>query len=250
MNSSHSEHRCHASPVPCNAPGVTDRAVRRHWLASVCAVGTAALLWVSPAVQALDEGASSSATTSSATTSATTVQLRQAATDTADAEPDPRDPLANARQSFEHPVKYAIYSPAWHLSSNAGLRIMAHNQSDEVVELDSITFRDETGTSGDVELSLDMTIPAQGWAELQLPYRDLLSGNDCVDRTLQEDWHLVEISNYTLNPSVRGLIIENTRQFRIYQCVRSVRVSWHKVEDDLRLENTQWLMYHFERIPL
>lgn len=166
------------------------------------------------------------------------------------AQSDRRDPLSNAQESFENPVKYAIYSTAWHLSSNAGLRIMAHNQSEETVQLGSVLFRDETGDSGDIELSLNMTIEPHGWSELELPYHDLLAGNDCVDRTLAEDWRLVEISNYTLNPSIRGLIIENTRQFRIYQCVRSVRVSWaHEAGARPQYVN-QWLMYHFERIPM
>jgi hypothetical protein len=160
------------------------------------------------------------------------------------------DPLTVAQEGFDHPVKYAIYSSAWHLSSNAGLRVVVHNQSDKEVELRNVVFRDETGAGTDEVLSLDLDIPAGKWAERVLPYQDLLSGHECVSRTMQDDWKLVEISNYTLNPSVRGLIIENTRSFRIYQCVRSVRTTWYSPESDQEQTDTQWLMYHFERLPL
>lgn len=165
------------------------------------------------------------------------------------------DPLAAAQEGFDHPVKYAIYSAAWHLSTNAGLRVVAQNQGDEAIELRSIVFRNETGDGNDTELELNMQIAPGKWAELQLPYQDLLAGNECVTRTMQDDWKLVEISNYTLNPSVRGLIIENTRSFRIYQCVRSVKTTWvhtggsQEGGSGEKIDN-QWLMYHFERLPL
>lgn len=165
------------------------------------------------------------------------------------------DPLAAAQEGFDHPVKYAIYSAAWHLSSNAGLRVVAQNQGNEAIELRSIVFRNETGSGNDTELKLNMLIAPGKWAELQLPYQDLLAGNECVSRTMEDDWKLVEISNYTLNPSVRGLIIENTRSFRIYQCVRSVRTTWvhagagYEGGPAEQVDN-QWLMYHFERLPL
>ncbi len=160
------------------------------------------------------------------------------------------DPLTVAQEGFDHPVKYAIYSAAWHLSSNAGLRVVAQNQSDAPVELRSIVFRDEIGNAGDSELSLNLLIEPGKWAELELPFKDILAGNECVKRTMEDDWKLVEISNYTLNPSVRGLIIENTRSFRIYQCVRSVRTTWVNPENNNEQVDNQWLMYHFERLPL
>lgn len=160
------------------------------------------------------------------------------------------DPLAAAQESFENPIKYAIYSAAWHVSSNAGLRVVAQNQSDEAVRLQKIVFRDEVGDQADTELQLDLLVPPQAWAEVQLPYQDLLSGNDCVNNTMEDDWRLVEISNYTLNPSVRGLIIENTRSFRIYQCVRNVRAFWSNPDQETEQSQNQWLMYHFERLPL
>ena len=160
------------------------------------------------------------------------------------------DPLAAAQESFESPVKYAIYSSAWHLNSNAGLRVVAQNQSDAAIKLDKIVFRDETGTQDDEELQLELLVPAHAWAEVELPYQNLLSGNDCVSRTLEHDWRLVEISNYTLNPSVRGLIIEDTRSFRIYQCVRNVQTVWSSPDDEIEQSQNQWLMYHFERLPI
>lgn len=160
------------------------------------------------------------------------------------------DPLTVAQEGFDHPVKYAIYSSAWHLSSNAGLRVVAHNESNEEIELRSIVFRNETGDGADEVLSLNMDIPAGKWAEVQLPYQNLLGGHECVERTMKDDWKLVEISNYTLNPSVRGLIIENTRSFRIYQCVRAVSTTWYTPASNSEQTDTQWLMYHFERLPL
>ena len=46
---------------------------------------------------------------------------------------------------------------------------------------------------------------------------------------MDSNWRLVDVSNYTLNPSVRNLIIENTDSFRIYQCVESISTRWRKV---------------------
>jgi hypothetical protein len=88
------------------------------------------------------------------------------------------DPLAAAQEGFDHPIKYAIYSPAWHLSTNAGLRVVAQNQSETPVELRSIVFRDEIGNVGDAELSLNLLIEPGKWAELQLPFKDILAGNE------------------------------------------------------------------------
>lgn len=148
----------------------------------------------------------------------------------------------------EYPVKYAIYSSAWGVRSNAGLRLVAQNQSDYVVELESILFRDEKNPALEKSLEIDLTIPAHGWAESEMPYEDLLFGNECVGRTMEgDDWELVEISNYTLNPSVRGLIIENSDSFRIYQCVRTVLINWRNVQNGVSNEYTEWVMYHFER---
>ena len=82
-------------------------------------------------------------------------------------------------------------------------------------------------------------------AELELPYVDLLSINQCVNDTLEETWRLVEISNYTLNPSVRRLIIQDTSAFRIYQCVSSVKTTWI-TEAGERRSKEEWVLYHFE----
>lgn len=148
----------------------------------------------------------------------------------------------------ESPVKYAIYSSAWTESSNAGLRVVAQNQGAQEVELVSLLFRDENNPSIQTLLELNMTIPALGWAEQELPYVDLLFGSECITNTQADDWKLVEISNYTLNPSVRGLIIEDTSSFRIFQCIRPVHVTW--AEQDQAHQESQWVMYHYERQPL
>lgn len=158
------------------------------------------------------------------------------------------DPLALGPRTDEHPVKYAIYSTAWAVNSNDGLRIVAHNRGDRDVILRSVIFRDNAHRSDDIELEIDLAVPARGWAETETAYIELMTGNDCVEQTLQEDWRIKEISNYTLNPSVRGLIIEDTRSFRIFQCVREVQLSWED-EDGERHSERQWVMYHFERLP-
>lgn len=157
------------------------------------------------------------------------------------------DPLALGPRTDEHPVKYAIYSGAWSVNSNEGLRIVVHNRGDEDVTLQSVVFQNNGSRDG-TELGIDLEVPAGAWAETEQPYVDLLSGNDCVEETLQDDWRLKEISNYTLNPSVRGLIIEDTRSFRIFQCVREVRLNWENEQNEQQSER-QWVMYHFERLP-
>ncbi len=153
-------------------------------------------------------------------------------------EPDDKEP----------PVKYAIYSTAWSESSNAGLRIVAQNQAAEPIELVSLEFQDEQNPEHLENILLNLTIPAKGWAETQLPYINLLFGNECIAKTMQEDWRLVEISNYTLNPSVRGLIIEDTSSFRIYQCVRPVYTTW--IDKGISYQQAEWVLYHYERRPI
>lgn len=156
------------------------------------------------------------------------------------------DPLSVDTSSEAHPVKYAIYSPAWSIRSNAGLRVVAHNTGESDITMANINFRDEDD-GGSTLLELNLTIPAGKWAETEVPYIDLLSGNDCINTTLRDRWRLMEISNYTLNPSVRVLIIEDTISFRIYQCVREVKITWLDA-NDLPHEENLWVMYHFERV--
>jgi hypothetical protein len=62
---------------------------------------------------------------------------------------------------------------------------------------------------------------------------------------MADNWKLVEISNYTLNPSVRNLIIEDTNSFRIYQCVRSVELVWRDASN-AAVSAEGWVLYHFE----
>ena len=154
---------------------------------------------------------------------------------------------ANTADEQEYPIKYSIYSSAWGTRSNAGLRLVAQNLSDHEVVLDSVTFIDEEDSLVRNALDLELTVPPNGWADKEMDYVDLLFGSECISRIMQEDWKLVEISNYTLNPSVRGLIIEDTETFRIYQCVRNVRVSWTDLKTGNSDEITEWVLYHFER---
>ena len=153
-------------------------------------------------------------------------------------------------EESDSPLKYAIYSSAWGENSNAGLRLVAQNRSDNPILLDSILFSDETTPARESRLNVSLTVPPQGWAEVELPYLDLLFGSVCLTRTMAENWKLVEVSNYTLNPSVRGLIIEDTDSFRIYQCVRNVFVRWLDPQSGEATEYAEWVMYHFERRPI
>lgn len=158
-------------------------------------------------------------------------------------------PAAADDETFVLPVKFAIYSSAWNARSDAGLRVVAQNQGEHSVLLMRLVFQSDDNVTPETHLALDMPVPALQWAERELAYVDLLAGSTCVGNTMQDDWKLVEISNYPLNPSVRGLIIEDTQSFRIYQCVRSARVHWEDQQTGEQGEHAQWLMYHFERRP-
>jgi len=95
-------------------------------------------------------------------------------------------------------------------------------------------------------IDIELEIPSGGYADKEFGYIDLLSGDECIDRTMQENWKLVEISNYTLNPSVRNLIIENTDSFRIYQCVQTISTSWTDLSSNQLYEYEEWVLFHFE----
>jgi len=143
-------------------------------------------------------------------------------------------------------LKFAFYSSAWGENTNDGLRVVAHNQTTDPVILNSITFLDAVDGEEQTRIPLSLNVPAGGYADLELDYIDLLGDDECIDRTLNENWHLVEISNYTLNPSVRNLIIENTDSFRIYQCVKTVFTDWTDLKTDEHHLYEEWVLYHFE----
>jgi len=63
---------------------------------------------------------------------------------------------------------------------------------------------------------------------------------------MAENWKLVEVSNYTLNPSVRNLIIEDTDSFRIYQCIENVQTTWSRVANGTQVQYEEWVLFHFE----
>ncbi len=145
------------------------------------------------------------------------------------------------------PVKFAFYSAAWGENANAGLRLVIENQQDFPIVLQSIVFPEtDAATVNNLVIELDLTVPAHGFAEQELPYVDLLSIDDCVRTTMTENWKLVEISNYTLNPSVRRLIIEDTTAFRIFQCVTTVDMQWTDTRNMQPQEYQEWVLYHFE----
>ena len=146
----------------------------------------------------------------------------------------------------ESAIKFAFYSPAWGENSVDGLRLIAHNTTDDAIRLDSITFLKDDLAGAGVELELGLQVPARGYAETELAYADLLQDNECIERTLAENWRLAEISNYTLNPSVRNLIIEDTDSFRIYQCVETVHTRWTRYPAGELVEYEEWVLFHFE----
>jgi len=160
-------------------------------------------------------------------------------------------PLVGIGQiSEESPIKFAFYSPSWGSVSNAnllaGLRLVVDNQTESAIRLESIEFQADIEGAETKEVNIDLNIPATSLAELELPYVDLLSMSQCVNETLEETWRLVEISNYTLNPSVRRLIIQDTSAFRIYQCVSSVKTTWTSATGGEQLSKEEWVLYHFE----
>lgn len=146
----------------------------------------------------------------------------------------------------ETDLKFAFYSSAWGENTNDGLRLVAFNKTADPVRLNSISFLDAVDGEPQTLIPIGLNVPAGGYADLELDYVDLLSGDECIDRTLAENWRLVEISNYTLNPSVRNLIIEDTDSFRIYQCVKTVFTDWTDLTTNARHLYEEWVLYHFE----
>jgi len=163
-------------------------------------------------------------------------------------------PLTTLGQaSEESPIKFAFYSPSWGSVSRAnllsGLRLIVDNQTSSPIQLESIEFQADAENAKPELIAVNLDIPATKLAEKELPYRDILSINNCVNETLDESWRLVEISNYTLNPSVRRLIIQDTSAFRIYQCVSSVSTTWTDTDTGERHIRNEWVLYHFESRP-
>ena len=150
-------------------------------------------------------------------------------------------------EAGEGAVKFAFYSASWQESTQDLLRVVAFNPLDTAVRIESIDFLDLEAPGGTLDLSLDLDVPAGGYAELEMEYVDLLGQGECISETLAGDWRLVEISNYTLNPSVRNLIIENTESFRIYQCVQTVETRITEAAGASSVIR-EWILYHFESL--
>jgi hypothetical protein len=154
--------------------------------------------------------------------------------------------LTAAELQEETEVKFAFYSSAWGENTDDGLRLVAFNQTDDPIRLDSISFLKSAEDTEPVNIALALEVPALGYADIDIDYIDLLLGNECIDRTMAENWKLVEISNYTLNPSVRNLIIEDTDSFRIYQCVENIATRWTNLATSQQNQYQEWVLYHFE----
>lgn len=156
----------------------------------------------------------------------------------------PAQSASGAAGVGESPLKFALYSPAWGENSNDRIRLLAHNQSDAPIRLDGIRFAPAEGQA--VLLRPRLRLPAGASGDVVLDYVDLLTGDDCVSRSLADNWKLTEISNYTLNPSVRQLIIEDTDSFRIYQCVQTVQTEWTDLASGETQTREEWVLFHFE----
>jgi hypothetical protein len=161
---------------------------------------------------------------------------------------EPTKGMSASKDNYEQnsKIKFALFSAAWGENTRDKLRIVAFNQSLSTVELKSIDFIDLPEESKKITLVFDLQILPGKYAEAEISLPDLLNGDACVNRSIEQNWKLAEISNYTLNPSVRNLIIENTDSFRIYQCIRSVNVF---LLDPAVGETTvydEWILYHFE----
>ncbi len=158
--------------------------------------------------------------------------------------------LLSASMAAEHmeetALKFAFYSSAWGENTDDGLRLVALNQTSDAVHLNSIKFHGGNEQSEAIFIEIDIDVPAEGYADKEFDYINLLTEDECIDRTMEENWKLVEISNYTLNPSVRNLIIENTDSFRIYQCVQTITTNWTNLSDKTEIEYQEWVLFHFE----
>ena len=151
-----------------------------------------------------------------------------------------------AEHMEETDLKFAFYSSAWGENTDDGLRLVALNRTTNDVQINSINFHGSDEDSKDVYIEIGLKVPPEGYADIEFEYIDLLAEDECLDRTLEENWKLVEISNYTLNPSVRNLIIEDTDSFRIYQCVKTITTNWTNLSDNSENEYQEWVLYHFE----
>ena len=145
-------------------------------------------------------------------------------------------------------IKFAFYSSAWTVDSDDGLKLVLFNETDRTVNLDSIIFDKNNENSERVEVKINEEVPPSGYATAEFDYIDLLQHNDCIERTLNGNWKLTEISNYTLNPAVRNLIIEDTDSFRIYQCLENVRTFWSHSETSGYEESIEWIIILNETI--
>jgi hypothetical protein len=146
----------------------------------------------------------------------------------------------------ETELKFAFYSSAWGENTDDGLRLVALNKTAGNIHINSIKFHSSDEQSEDVNIDISLEVPSEGYAEIEFEYIDLLTNDECISRTMEENWRLVEISNYTLNPSVRNLIIEDTDSFRIYQCVKTITTNWTSLSDNSVNEYQEWVLYHFE----
>ena len=153
---------------------------------------------------------------------------------------------AAAEQQEETEIKFAFYSSAWGENTDDGLRLVAFNHSQASIRLNSIELHGSEEATDSILIDVDLEVPSEGYADKEFEYVDLLSDDECIDRTMLDNWKLVEISNYTLNPSVRNLIIENTDSFRIYQCVKTISTSWTDLDSNQLVEYDEWVLFHFE----
>ena len=75
----------------------------------------------------------------------------------------------------ETEVKFAIFSSAWGENTDDGLRVVAYNQTQGHIRLNTILFlKEESEGSEQVAVNLNLEVPSLAYADVEFPYIDLL----------------------------------------------------------------------------
>ena len=96
-------------------------------------------------------------------------------------------------------IRFAFYSSGWGANTDDGMRLVVFNQTENQLRLDSMFFLKNEQQAESVKIDINLTIPPLGFADKEFEYIDLLQGNECISRTLEEDWKLAEITYKGLN---------------------------------------------------
>ena len=91
----------------------------------------------------------------------------------------------------ESQIKFAFYSSAWGENTDDGLRLVAFNQTSNHIRIESITFLKDDAETENVYLEIDLEVPAGKYADAEYDYINLTAGDECIERTMLENWKLV-----------------------------------------------------------